>query len=112
MRLPAALLALSFAATAAAQSITVTIPATSFPKNTSSITGHLMVVFATHSNEDDEPRDQVQEQYTSAQAFGVDVNDLKPGSTVTICPRCRPGTILCNRSSTFTNRSTWPMARP
>jgi hypothetical protein len=84
MRLPAALLALSFAATAAAQSITVTIPATSFPKNTSSITGHLMVVFATHSNEDDEPRDQVQEQYTSAQAFGVDVNDLKPGSTVTI----------------------------
>jgi hypothetical protein len=80
----AALLALALAASASAQSIRVTIPTASFPKGADSLTGHLMVVFATHSSEDEEPRDQVQEQYTSAQAFGVDVSNLKPGATVTI----------------------------
>ena len=65
-------------------SITVTVPAASFPKGASSLTGHLIVVFAKQSDEDAEPRDQVQEQYTSAQAFGVDVTGLKPGGTVTI----------------------------
>jgi hypothetical protein len=65
-------------------SITVTIPAQSFPKNSTSLTGHLIVVFGKNSAEGQEPRDQVQEQYTSAQAFGVDVTDLKPGAAVRI----------------------------
>ncbi len=80
--LPAASLPVAYAQ--AAPSITVTIPAASFPKGAATLTGHLLVVFAKHSNADEEPRDQVQEQYTSAQAFGVDVTDLKPDGTVTI----------------------------
>jgi hypothetical protein len=80
----AALLALACTPSLFAQSITVTVPASVFPKGAASVTGHLLVVFAKQSTPDEEPRDQVQEQYTSAQAFGVDVTDLKPGSTITL----------------------------
>lgn len=61
-------------------SVAVTVPASSFSQGATALTGHLIVVFA----KDGEPRDQVEEQYTSAQAFGVDVKDLKPGGTVRI----------------------------
>jgi hypothetical protein len=64
--------------------IVVTVPAAVFPVGAKAVTGHLLVVFAKQSTPDEEPRDQVQEQYTSAQAFGVDVTDLKPGGTVTV----------------------------
>jgi hypothetical protein len=80
----AALLALSFPAACSAQSIRITVPASSFPRDAHSLTGHLLVVFAKQSSEDNEPRDQVQEQYTSAQAFGIDVKDLSPGGAITI----------------------------
>ena len=63
----------------AAPSLTVTLPAAASP-----LTGHLIVVFAKKSDDTTEPRDQVQEQYTSAQAFGLDITGQKPGSTVTI----------------------------
>ena len=65
-------------------SITVQVPSASFPNGARSLTGHLLVVFSKHNDADAEPRDQVQEQYDSAQAFGVDVTELKPGGTVTI----------------------------
>ena len=89
--LPQSRLALALAAAFAlaglsvsAQTITVRVPASAFPGGTSTLTGHLMVVFAKHTDADEEPRDQVEEQYTSAQAFGVDVDGLKPGGEVTI----------------------------
>jgi hypothetical protein len=72
-----------FAQTAAEPSVTVAIPAASFPKDAPSLTGHLILVFSKH-NEGEEPRHQVQEQYTSAQAFGVDVESLQPGATITV----------------------------
>lgn len=84
---PALLLAATISPLAQAQntpSITVTVPASVFPKGAGTLTGHLLVVFAKHSDGDEEPRDQVQEQYNSAEAFGVDVENLKPGCTVTI----------------------------
>jgi hypothetical protein len=69
-------------------SITITVPAAAFPKDAPTLTGHLLVVFSKRNegaeSESEEPRDQVQEQYDSAQAFGVDVNDLQPGGTVTV----------------------------
>jgi len=46
------------------------------------LTGHLILVIARKN--DPEPRFQVQEQYTSAQAFGVDTTNLAPGATLTI----------------------------
>jgi len=76
LRLAASLLLIVFAAPS--QSITVTI------LTSATLTGHLLVIFAKSSSEGDEPRDQVQEQYTSAQAFGLDVTDLKPGAPVKI----------------------------
>ncbi len=62
-----------------AQSITVSMPA-----GKTALTGHLLVVFSRHSDEGSEPRDQVEEQYDSAQAFGIDVDALPPGGTITI----------------------------
>jgi hypothetical protein len=76
LRLAAALLLTALLAPS--QTITVSIP------TAASLTGHLIVIFSKTSSEGDEPRDQVQEQYTSAQAFGIDVTDLKPGSTIKI----------------------------
>lgn len=68
----------------AAPAITVTVPTASFPQGMSTLTGHLIVVFSKRSKGEDEPRHQVQEQYDSAQAFGVDVEGLRPGGTVII----------------------------
>ncbi len=68
-------------------SIAVTVPASAFPQGTQELTGHLIVVFSRTSEADSEPKDQVQEQYDSAQAFGVDVDGLKPGGTVVVTDR-------------------------
>lgn len=73
-----------YAMAEAGPSIAVTVPATAFPAGAKELTGHLMVVFATKSEDGAEPRDQVQEQYDSAQVFGVDVEGLKPGGTVIV----------------------------
>ena len=68
---------------AAGPSVAVSIPGVSFPKDVTSLTGHLIVIFSKH-NDGEEPRHQVQEQYNSAEAFGIDVEGLKPGGTVMI----------------------------
>ncbi len=76
------------AASVPAASIAVTMPGSAFPAGVTRLTGHLIVVFAkggsTKHGGEEEPRDQVQEQYDSAQAFGVDVEGLRPGGTVLI----------------------------
>lgn len=59
-----------------AQRIEVTIP-TAKP-----LTGHLILVISKKNSP--EPRMQMQETYTSAQGFGVDVNDLAPGTPIVI----------------------------
>ncbi len=74
----------SFIHAQTAPSVTVTVPASAFPPGAQALTGHLLVVFSKHSEPENEPRDQVQEQYNSAQAFGLDVNGLQPGGTVVI----------------------------
>ena len=58
---------LLFAAPALAQRIEITIP------DATPLHGHLILVIAKDSRE--EPRDQLTEDYRSAQAFGVDVDD-------------------------------------
>jgi hypothetical protein len=74
--------ALSFAAAlivalpVSAQRIEVTIPAGRF------LTGHLILVISKKANP--EPRMQMQETYTSAQAFGVDATDLAPNQPIVI----------------------------
>jgi hypothetical protein len=68
MRLPIPSLALFFVTAAAAQRIEVTVPSTA-PLN-----GHLILVIAKKS--DPEPRMQMGETYTSAQAFGVDAENV------------------------------------
>ena len=65
-------------------SVRVTIPASAFPAGATTLTGHLVVVFAKAGADADEPRHKVQEQYTSAQAFGLDVTGLRPGATITV----------------------------
>ena len=84
LTLASALLSASAALCQNVPSIQVTVPGSSFPRGATMLTGHLLVVFSKHSTGDEEPRDQVQEQYDSAQAFGIDVDNLKPGGTVTI----------------------------
>ena len=59
-----------------AQRIEVTIPSTK-PLN-----GHLILVFT--KNHESEPRMQLDEQYQSAQGFGVDATDLPPGTPIVI----------------------------
>jgi hypothetical protein len=68
--------ALLFAAPAFAQRIEVTIPATQ------PLTGHLILVITKKASP--EPRMQLEETYTSAQGFGVDVEDLAPGKSIVI----------------------------
>lgn len=58
------------------QRIEVTIP------STTALNGHLVVVFA--KSESPEPRRQLSETYHSAQAFGVDAQDLAPGTPLVI----------------------------
>jgi hypothetical protein len=59
-----------------AQRIEVTVP------NTKPLHGHLVVVFAKDTGS--EPRMQLDETYTSAQGFGVDVDDLQPGQPIVV----------------------------
>jgi hypothetical protein len=72
--------ALVFAGCAFAQRIEVTIP------GSAPLHGHLIVVFA--KNTDWEPRMQLEENYLSAQGFGVDLNvnggDSAPGRTLVV----------------------------
>ena len=69
-------LVLISAATAHAQRIEVSIPSTA-PLN-----GHLMLIVA--KSDKPEPRMQMSEDFSSAQGFGVDVENLAPGKTVVI----------------------------
>lgn len=68
--------ALVFASSTFAQRIEVTIP-TDRP-----LTGHLILVISKKATP--EPRMQLQETYTSAQAFGVDATDLAPNQPIVI----------------------------
>jgi hypothetical protein len=61
---------------ARAQRIEVTIP------STKPVTGHLILVFA--KNGESEPRMQLDETYTSAQGFGVDAENLPPGTPMIV----------------------------
>jgi hypothetical protein len=65
-----------FAVPTFAQRIEVTIP-TDRP-----LTGHLILVIS--KKDSPEPRMQLQETYTSAQGFGVDVTDLAPNQPIVI----------------------------
>lgn len=65
-----------FAGLCHAQRIEVTVPATR------PLHGHLVLVFA--KNAAYEPRMQLEETYTSAQGFGVDVDDLDPGQLIVV----------------------------
>jgi len=60
-----------------AQRIEVTIPTATKP-----LTGHLILLFAKTDNP--EPRMQLNEQYKSAQGFGVDVSNLAPGQPIVV----------------------------
>ena len=75
MRLSLAFLLL-LTAPAFAQRIEVTVPATA-PLN-----GHLILVIAR--TDKPEPRMQMSENYESAQAFGVDVENLAPGKPIVV----------------------------
>ncbi len=77
--LPALLAALS-ACALPAQRIEITIPSADKP-----LTGHLILVFA--KTDKPEPRMQLNEDYESAQGFGVDVSDLAPGKPVVVDAR-------------------------
>jgi hypothetical protein len=65
-----------FSSAAFAQRIEVTVPSAK-PLN-----GHLILVIAKKDNP--EPRFQLAETYSSAQAFGVDAENLAPGSPLII----------------------------
>jgi hypothetical protein len=58
------------------QRIEVTIP------SSKPLTGHLILIIAKRSRP--EPRDQLDETYTSAQAFGVDVQALAPNQPIVV----------------------------
>ena len=73
----AAILAAFSACALEGQRIEVTIPAVSGP-----LTGHLILIFA--KTDTPEPRMQINEQYRSAQGFGVDVSDLAPGQPIVV----------------------------
>src|SRR5215469_8263004 len=72
----AAALLLFSAPVCLAQRIEVTIPATR------PLTGHLILVFAKKVRP--EPRFQLSEDYLSAEGFGVDVENLKPGTPIAV----------------------------
>ena len=83
----AILLALALATTAIAQTplrIEVTVPSAT-PLN-----GHLILVIAKlpkpgeEAGNSEEPRDQLEETYTSAQGFGVDAENLAPNTPLVI----------------------------
>jgi hypothetical protein len=68
--------ALLLASLCQAQRIEVAVP------TTKPLHGHLILVFA--KDMDSEPRMQLEETYTSAQGFGVDVDDLEPGQPIVV----------------------------
>ena len=68
--------ALLLASLCQAQRIEVAVP------NTKPLHGRLILVFA--KDMDSEPRMQLEETYTSAQGFGVDVDDLEPGQPIVV----------------------------
>ncbi|MGD0912760.1 MAG: alpha/beta hydrolase-fold protein [Terracidiphilus sp.] len=74
--LSAAALSLACCCLTHAQRIEVTVPATA-PLN-----GHLILVVSKEASP--EPRNQMEETYTSAQAFGVDADDLAPGQPLVV----------------------------
>ncbi|HEX5234833.1 MAG TPA: alpha/beta hydrolase-fold protein [Silvibacterium sp.] len=79
MRISRALLIASLLSAAAfsyGQRIEVTVPATT------PLYGHLVLVFA--KKDKPEPRMQMDEDYQSAQGFGVDVDNLAPGKPVVV----------------------------
>jgi hypothetical protein len=76
LKTSALLLLASVAAICTAQRIEVTVPSTK-PLN-----GHLILVFA--KSDKSEPRNQLSETYDSAQAFGVDAENLAPGTPLVI----------------------------
>ncbi len=61
---------------ARAQRVEITIP------SSKPLTGHLILVFA--KNGESEPRMQLDETYTSAQGFGVDAQNLPPGTPIVV----------------------------
>jgi Putative esterase len=65
-----------FAAVCAAQRIEVTVPAKA------ALHGHLILVFAKNASA--EPRDQLDETYTSAEGFGLDADGLQPGQPLVV----------------------------
>lgn len=70
---------LLFSASAFSQRIEVTIP------TSARLTGHLILVISKENGKGaPEPRMQLDERYTSAQAFGVDVEDLPPGQPIVV----------------------------
>ena len=72
----AAAIAAFGACAAPAQRIEVTIP------STKPLTGHLILVIA--KGDKPEPRMQLNEDYESAQGFGVDVENLAPGTPIVV----------------------------
>jgi hypothetical protein len=77
-------LMLSFAPRAAAQGSGLRFEI-SFPKeaSTTALDGHVLLLIST--NDSEEPRFQIEEQFAqSQQAFGVDVDGLAPGATAVI----------------------------
>ena len=77
LRILVAALVLFSASNTHAQRIEVTIPSIAKP-----LTGHLILVFA--NSDKPEPRMQMNEDYDSAQGFGVDVADLQPGAPIVV----------------------------
>ena len=118
MRIPYVSIAVLLAGSTAfcfAQRIEVTVPAAK------ALNGHLVLVFA--KNDKDEPRDQLSEDYLSAQGFGVDVEDLAPGkpalrvqrrlvSRAARSPISTPAIISCRLSSMSMSSSISNPARP
>jgi len=72
----AAALPFCFAGFAHGQRIEVTVP------SATPLHGHLILVFSKKSSP--EPRMQMQEQYTSAQGFGVDADGMAPGEPLVV----------------------------
>jgi hypothetical protein len=74
--IPAAALLLVSTCITHAQRIEVTVPATA------PLHGRLILVFSKDASS--EPRNQMEETYTSAQAFGVDADGLAPGQLLVV----------------------------
>ena len=76
LKIPVFAMLLAAATACTAQRIEVTVP------STKPVTGHLILVFA--KTEKPEPRMQLRETFDSAQGFGVDAENLVPGTPLII----------------------------